>query len=159
MRGVLRSIALALSFAAATFTALMPATANALSLIRDAEIENTIRVWSTPLFEAAGLVPDDVRIILVNDRRLNAFVAGGQNLFLNTGLLLRCDHAGQVIGVIAHETGHIAGGHLARLPEALRQATATRTGSDSRDGAERVMRYFATFASASSSIFTSASRS
>lgn len=103
---------------------MLPATANALSLIRDAEIENTIRVWSTPLFEAAGLVPDDVRIILVNDRRLNAFVAGGQNLFLNTGLLLRSDHAGQVIGVIAHETGHISGGHLARLPEAMKQATA-----------------------------------
>ena len=64
-----------MSFAAAAFTALAPATANALPLIRDAEIENTIRVWSTPLFEAAGLVPEDVRIILVNDRRLNAFVA------------------------------------------------------------------------------------
>lgn len=124
LRAVLRSIALAMSFAAAAFTALMPATANALSLIRDAEIENTIRVWSTPLFEAAGLVPDDVRIILVGDKRLNAFVAGGQNLFLNTGLLLRSDHAGQVIGVIAHETGHISGGHLARLPEAMKQATA-----------------------------------
>jgi len=95
-----------------------------ISLIRDAEIENTIRVWATPLFEAAGLVPEDVRIILVNDRRLNAFVAGGQNLFLNTGLLLRSEHAGQVIGVIAHETGHIAGGHLARLPEAMKNATA-----------------------------------
>jgi predicted Zn-dependent protease len=120
----MRSLALALSFLGAASFALAPAPAHAVSLIRDAEIENTIRVWATPLFEAAGLVPEDVRIILVNDRRLNAFVAGGQNLFLNTGLLLRSDHAGQVIGVIAHETGHIAGGHLARLPEAMKNATA-----------------------------------
>jgi predicted Zn-dependent protease len=100
-----------------------PAWAN-VSLIRDAEIENTIRVWATPIFDAAGLVPEDVEIHLVNDRRLNAFVAGGQHLFLNTGLLIRSEHAGQVIGVIAHETGHIAGGHLARLQDALRNATA-----------------------------------
>lgn len=114
-----------MSFIGALATALLPAPAYAIPLIRDAEIENTIRVWSTPLFEAAGLVPDDVRIILVNSRQLNAFVAGGQNLFLNTGLLLRSQHAGQVIGVIAHETGHIAGGHLARLQDALKGATAT----------------------------------
>jgi predicted Zn-dependent protease len=120
----MRRIALALSFLGALCYAFVPAPAQAISLIRDAEIENTIRVWATPLFEAAGLVPEDVRIILVNDRRLNAFVAGGQNLFLNTGLLLRSEHAGQVVGVIAHETGHIAGGHLARMPEAIKNATA-----------------------------------
>ncbi|MCC6470384.1 MAG: M48 family metallopeptidase [Alphaproteobacteria bacterium] len=120
----MRSVALALSFLGAFCVAVVPTTARAVSLIRDAEIENTIRVWATPLFEAAGLVPDDVHIVLVNDRTLNAFVAGGQNLFLNTGLLLRSQHAGQVIGVIAHETGHIAGGHLARLPEAMKNATA-----------------------------------
>ncbi|MCK6451332.1 MAG: M48 family metalloprotease [Alphaproteobacteria bacterium] len=121
----MRSVALAMSLTGALASAVAPAPAHAIALIRDAEIENTIRVWATPLFEAAGLVPDDVRIILVNDRRINAFVAGGQNLFLNTGLLLRADHAGQVIGVIAHETGHIAGGHLARLQDALKGATAT----------------------------------
>lgn len=124
LRRIMRSLAFALSFLGAISVALVPAPAYAISLIRDAEIENTIRVWATPLFEAAGLVPDDVRIILVNDRRLNAFVAGGQNLFLNTGLLLRSENAGQVIGVIAHETGHISGGHLARLPEALKNANA-----------------------------------
>lgn len=94
------------------------------SFIRDAEIEATIRTWATPLFQAAGLDPGAVRIHLVKDSSLNAFVAGGLNLFLNTGLLVRTEHAGQVIGVIAHETGHIAGGHLARMDEAMRNASA-----------------------------------
>lgn len=105
-----------------------PARAQApggLALIRDTEIEAIIRQFATPLWTAAGLDPDAVHIMLVNDRSLNAFVAGGQNLFLNTGLLVRAEHAGQVIGVIAHETGHMAGGHLARMPEALRNAFIT----------------------------------
>ena len=89
------------------------------SLIRDAEIENSIRAYSTPVFRAAQLDPDAVNIYLVNDRTLNAFVAGGQNMFINTGLIMRSDNASQLIGVIAHETGHIAGGHLSRLKDAL----------------------------------------
>ena len=97
-------------FAAACLWAPADAGAQRLSFIRDAEIENTIRTYAAPLFQAAGLEPSDVRIFLVNDRSLNAFVAGGQRLFINTGLIMRSKHAGQVIGVIAHETGHIAGG-------------------------------------------------
>ena len=92
--------------------------------IRDAEIETTIRAYATPLFTAAGLDPQSVRVYLVNDDTLNAFVAGGMNLFINTGLLMRSESANQLIGVIAHETGHIAGGHLARTQEALENATA-----------------------------------
>ena len=95
-----------------------------ISFIRDAEVETIIRGYAAPLFTAAGLDADAVRIYLVNDRRLNAFVAGGQNLFIHTGLLLRSESPNQVIGVIAHETGHIAGGHLARTQEALRNASA-----------------------------------
>jgi predicted Zn-dependent protease len=95
-----------------------------VSFIRDAEIEALIRRYATPLFNAAGLDAEAVRIYLVNDARLNAFVAGGQNLFINTGLLARASSPNQVIGVIAHETGHIAGGHLARTQEAMRNATA-----------------------------------
>jgi predicted Zn-dependent protease len=94
-----------------------------ISFIRDAEIEDTIRQWATPLFTAAGLDPSAIRIYLVNDPRLNAFVAGGQNLFIHTGTLMRSESANQVIGVMAHETGHIAGGHLARTQEVLRNAT------------------------------------
>ncbi len=93
-----------------------------IRLIRDAEIENIIRSYSTPIFDAAGLADESVSIHLVLDDRLNAFVAGGQRVFINTGLLMRAETANQVIGVIAHEVGHIAGGHLARIHEELRNA-------------------------------------
>ena len=104
----------------------MPREASAqegINFIRDAEIEATIRQFVSPVFTTAGLDASAIRIYLVNDARLNAFVAGGQNLFLNTGLLMRSQTPNQVIGVAAHETGHIAGGHLARTQEALRNAT------------------------------------
>ncbi len=100
------------------------ATAQRLSLIRDAEIENTIRTYATPVFVAAGLEPSAIGIYLVNDNSLNAFVAGGQKLFINTGLLMRSENAGQVIAVIAHETGHISGGHLSRIRDAMKTSSA-----------------------------------
>lgn len=98
------------------------ARAQGLPLIRDSEIEDTIRSWADPLFQAARLDPASVRLLIVNDNTLNAFVAGGQNLFLNSGLLTAADTPGQVIGVLAHETGHISGGHLARTGDALSAA-------------------------------------
>ncbi len=103
--------------------ALLPQRADAdrLRLIRDAEIESIIRTYATPLFQAAGLSPQGIRLYLVQDRSLNAFVAGGLNMFINTGLLMQAEHPGQVIGVIAHETGHISGGHLATRGTALEQ--------------------------------------
>lgn len=101
-----------------------PAAAESVSFIRDTEIENTIRGYATPIFQAGGLDPSAVRIYIVNDRQINAFVAGGQNLFINTGLLMQSDDAGQVIGVIAHETGHIVGGHLVRVHDALARSSA-----------------------------------
>jgi predicted Zn-dependent protease len=101
------------------------AQARSLSLIRDAETEHIIRVLATPVWQAAGLSPDAVSIHIVNDPSLNAFVAGGQHIFLHTGLLERVTSPRQLIGVIAHETGHIAGGHLARGEEAIRDAMGT----------------------------------
>ena len=86
-----------------------------LSLIRDAEIENSIRTMVTPIWRVAGLDPSAVEILIVQDSTLNAFVAGGQRIFLNTGLLLRTERPNQLIGVLAHESGHIAGGHLAQV--------------------------------------------
>lgn len=94
-----------------------------LSFIRDSEVENTIRAFATPLLEAAGLDPAALRIFLVQDKTLNAFVAGGQNIFFHTGLLIRAEHPGQLIGVIAHEIGHISGGHLARAQGAVEGIT------------------------------------
>ena len=112
-------------FACSTSWPIASATfaADRISLIRDTEIENTIRAYTAPLFEAAGLDAAFVRIHLIKDRRLNAFVAGGQQMFIHTGLLRRAEHAGQVIGVLSHEIGHIAGGHLARLDERLENAS------------------------------------
>lgn len=92
-------------------------------IIRDAEIENNIRTWATPIFTAAGLDPHAVHIYIINDPTLNSFVAGGQNLFMNTGTLLRADRPNEIIGIMAHETGHIAGGHLVRFEEEMHDAT------------------------------------
>ena len=97
-------------------------SAQSLSVLRDSEIETILRAWADPLLESADLDPDAVSIRLVNDTRLNAFVAGGQNIFLNSGLLMATEDPLQVIGVVAHEIGHISGGHLARSEEASRQA-------------------------------------
>ena len=81
------------------------------SLIRDAEIEQTLREWTDPILEVSGLQPNDVGLYIINDPSLNAFVAGGQRIHLHTGLIMAADNAGQVKGVIAHETCHIACGH------------------------------------------------
>ncbi|MFC3677686.1 M48 family metalloprotease [Ferrovibrio xuzhouensis] len=92
-------------------------------LVRDAEIENTIRVYAAPLFAAAGLDNSAISVHLVNDSVLNAFVAGGQRIFINTGLLIRAERPAQIIGVLAHEIGHIAGGHLLRMGQEVENAT------------------------------------
>ena len=95
------------------------------ALIRDAEIENMLNRWATPIIEAAGLDPDAVQIYIIDSPVLNAFVAGGQNIFFTTGLLRRSQSVGAVSGVLAHEVGHIAGGHLVRTQSALKQARWT----------------------------------
>ncbi|MEO0823276.1 MAG: M48 family metalloprotease, partial [Pseudomonadota bacterium] len=94
--------------------AALPGMASALGLVRDAEIERTLARLTNPILHAASISPATVDIYIVNDRRLNAFVAGGRNIFLNTGLLMELETPEELAGVIAHETGHIAGGHLAR---------------------------------------------
>ncbi|MES1203275.1 MAG: M48 family metalloprotease [Pseudomonadota bacterium] len=91
-------------------------------IIRDTEIEDTLRVYSTPVWQAAGLVPDDIHIYILEDDSINAFVSSGQNIFVHTGLILRAHNPNELIGVIAHETGHIAGGHLARSYEAMQRS-------------------------------------
>ncbi len=119
LRG-LRRLAIASAAALAVLLASGPAAAQ--SLIRDAEIEDTLRVYTTPLLQAAGLNADDVSLYIVNDPSINAFVAGGQNIFVHTGLIMAADTPNEIIGVLAHETGHIAGGHGARRREAVGQA-------------------------------------
>ncbi|MGI9413949.1 MAG: M48 family metalloprotease [Hyphomicrobiales bacterium] len=92
-------------------------------LIRDAETEALMKLFAYPIFRAAGLNPKAVRVHLIAQDSINAFVAGGQRIFINTGLLLQADSPGEVIGVLAHEAGHIAGGHLARMQRQLDKAS------------------------------------
>jgi predicted Zn-dependent protease len=102
---------------AALLLAASPAAA--LSLIRDAEIEATLKRIANPLFRAAAVNPATIRIYIVEDREPNAFVAGGQNIFLHTGMLTELESIDELRAVIAHELGHITGGHLTRRDQAL----------------------------------------
>jgi len=77
----------------------------------------------TPIWKAAGLEPSSLHVYLVEEKQINSFVAGGQNEFINTGLIMRAETPNQLIGVLAHETGHITGGHLTRFQEAARNAS------------------------------------
>ena len=95
------------------------------SLIRDAEIEGLMRLYTRPVFRAAGINPASVRVYLINNARINAFVSGGQRIFVHTGLLMQAKTPNEVIGVLAHESGHIAGGHLARMGIELERASVT----------------------------------
>jgi predicted Zn-dependent protease len=97
----------------------------ALSAIRDSETESFLRDIATPLWKKSGLNPDSVRIILINNPQLNAYVTGGQMIFLHTGIITQFENPFVLLGVLAHETGHISGGHLARGHEVMDKAFAT----------------------------------
>lgn len=107
---------------AAALAVVAAAPAAALTLIRDAELEATMRRMADPLIRSALLSPPSVRLYLVQDQTPNAFVAGGQNIFLHTGLVTELDTPDQLRAVIAHELGHITGGHQTRRDEALQGA-------------------------------------
>lgn len=94
-----------------------PMLANARGLIRDAEIEHALRAYADPILAQADIPAEDVRLLIVSDPSINAFVAGGLNIFVHTGLIRTAVKPGMLIGVIAHETGHIAGAHLSQLRE------------------------------------------
>ncbi len=98
-------------------------TAQAQTLIRDAEIESYMAEWFEPIFKANNMAPEQVKIIIVQDTDINAFVAGGSNIFFFTGLLQKTDTPEELIGVMAHELGHISGGHLVRGRKAMEQAS------------------------------------
>lgn len=104
-------------------TLLIVQPVQAQSILRDAETEALLDEMSAPLIRAAGLRPADVRIYLINDSSINAFVVAGQAVYIHSGLIVNADNANQVQGVIAHELGHIAGGHVARRGEGAQRAT------------------------------------
>lgn len=96
---------------------------HAQSILRDAETEALFADMSRPLIQAAELDPANVRIVLIGDQSINAFVAGGQIVYIHSGLITAADNANEVQGVIAHELGHIAGGHVIRSSEGFQTAT------------------------------------
>jgi predicted Zn-dependent protease len=115
-----RLLMLALLF---TFGPARPAAAEDGSILRDSETELLFQDVSRPLIKAAGLDPNSVKVVLLNDPEINAFVATGQTVYIQTGLLVAADDVGELQGVIAHELGHVAGGHSIRLQEGAKAAT------------------------------------
>ncbi|MFT3967974.1 MAG: M48 family metalloprotease [Sphingobium sp.] len=103
--------------------AVIVSPAAAQSILRDAETESLLAEASAPLVKAAGLDPRNAQVLLINDPSVNAFVAGGQIVWIHSGLLAEADNINQVQGVIAHELGHIEGGHVIRSSEGIREAT------------------------------------
>jgi predicted Zn-dependent protease len=113
---------LAAGLALAVFAVTQARAQDDLSMLRDAEIEADLHAFEDPIYRAAGMDPEALHIYLVNDMQLNSFVAGGQNIFMNVGTIMRAETPNQLIGIMAHETGHIAGGHIARSEDGMRKA-------------------------------------
>ncbi|MET0240041.1 MAG: M48 family metalloprotease [Sphingobium sp.] len=111
------------TLAAALGVALSLSPAHAQQVLRDAETEAMLAEASAPLIKAAGLDPRNVQVLLIQDPSINAFVAGGQIVWLHTGLIAQADNINQVQGVIAHELGHIEGGHVVRSSEGMKVAS------------------------------------
>lgn len=122
-RSWLRAVFVAFLSISIITSSVMPAYA--AGLIRDAEIESLLREYARPIFKVAGLGQQNVQIHLIGQRSYNAFVVDGRNMFFHVGTLMKSETPNQVIGVIAHETGHIAGGHLSRLRQTLSNARST----------------------------------
>lgn len=111
-----RATSLAAIYAvSASIAAVSPAQSQGLPLIRDTEVENLLKDYSVPIFKAAGLGAQNISMRLIRHDSFNAFVVDGRNVFINTGTLMQAKTPNEVIGVIAHETGHIIGGHMAAL--------------------------------------------
>ncbi|KZX52194.1 peptidase M48 [Erythrobacter sp. HI00D59] len=117
----MRFLAHLFAILAAAMLAAQPIAAQ--SILRDAETEAFLDEISAPLVEAAGLEPENVDIVLINDPSINAFVAGGQIVYIHSGLIDAADTAEEVQGVIAHELGHITGGHILRYGEGMASAS------------------------------------
>ncbi|HEY3792803.1 MAG TPA: M48 family metalloprotease [Bradyrhizobium sp.] len=92
------------------------------SFIRDTEAEQLLRDYTRPILRAAGLEKQNIQVVIINDSAFNAFVADGRRIFVNYGAIMQSETPNQLIGILAHETGHLAGGHLARMREQIAHA-------------------------------------
>src|SRR5512146_277555 len=112
---------------AATFA--QPAHAQSIDVVRDTEIERVLRSYEVPILKAAGIDPNTVHLFLVQDPEINAFatqspIAGNEeDIFVNTGTIMQLTKPNQIIGILAHETGHVAGGHMIRDAGAMQKAS------------------------------------
>lgn len=104
------------------FFSMLASNAQAIGLLRDAEIERGLREIAAPILRAAGLSPSQVSILVVDDKRLNAFVVNSRAIFVNSGLIMKLTRREQLQAVIGHEAAHIANGHLTRRPANARNA-------------------------------------
>ncbi|HWA02072.1 MAG TPA: M48 family metalloprotease [Rhizomicrobium sp.] len=121
--GVPRIAGFLLGVAIGFCSTVVPAAAQGIQLLQDTETERALRSYEDPILVAAGLEPQAVKMYIVNDQSINAFAAEGQNIFVNAGLFIQLKTPNELIGVLAHETGHIAGGHLERSTAAIQKAT------------------------------------
>jgi predicted Zn-dependent protease len=119
-----RAVALAAAFALTTAFCKPVAAQQAKGppVIRDTEIEILLRDYTAPILRAAGLTKQNIQVVIINDSSFNAFVMDGRRIFVNSGALMESQTPNQIIGVLAHETGHIVGGHLAKMRQQLAQA-------------------------------------
>src|ERR1700728_1790392 len=125
----LRAVALATAAAVALASLLanIPARAQTgtdagIPMIRDAEIEQLLRDYTAPIFKAAGLTTQNVQVVIIDDKQFNAFVMDAHRIFVNVGALMQSETPNQLIGVFAHECGHIVGGHLSKMRQELANA-------------------------------------
>src|SRR5271169_1213201 len=121
------SRAVAVATAAALTLGSLPARAQTganagIPMIRDAETEQLLRDYTAPIFRAAGLAQQNVRVVIIDDKQFNAFVMDAHRIFVNSGALMQAQTPNELIGVFAHESGHIAGGHLSKMRQELANA-------------------------------------
>jgi predicted Zn-dependent protease len=117
-----RLFAFLVGFCGAFAAFAVPASAQGITLLQDTETERLLRSYEDPILHVAGIDPAAVKMYIVNDTELNAFVAEGQNIFVNAGAFIELQSPNEITGVLAHETGHMAGGHLLRDTDAIAKA-------------------------------------
>jgi predicted Zn-dependent protease len=117
-----KAIAMLTAVAVACSSLPVRAQDGGLPIIRDAEIEQLLRDYSAPVLSAAGLTKQNIHPVIISDRSFNAFVIDAKHIFVNAGALMDSKTPNQIIGVLAHETGHIAGGHLSKMRAELANA-------------------------------------
>jgi predicted Zn-dependent protease len=125
LRKVPTRASFAITIATAAAIAITPTAALAqggLPLLRDTETEQMLRDYTRPILRAAGLEKQNIQMVIINESSFNAFVADGRRIFVNYGAIMQSETPNQIIGVLAHETGHLAGGHLSKIREQLANA-------------------------------------